>query len=222
MFSWDGQGALNHYLTDREIRTDRFLKEAHWTQNWGGPYEDYEPLITFARDHEMPVIALNPPRGLVRNVAKVGIAQARTDPAMAQWNMADETLVDDPDYRNKIFEQLRACHAGMPEDAYQRMYEASMFRDEGMAKTISEYSRRLPQGAGPIVSYTGSGHIQYKLPVPKRVQRRQSDPLREITVYLAAVDPSSTREIDELLQSAIADYVWITPLAAAAPSRRCF
>jgi uncharacterized iron-regulated protein len=221
MFSWDGQAALDRFLADPAVTKDSFLQEAHWKQNWGGAYEEYAPLISFARDHHLPVIALNPPRALVREVAKQGIAQAGTNPDMAKWGMQDERLVEDPDYRGKILQQLRACHGGMPDAAYQRMYEASVFRDEGMAKTISEYLQRLPKGAGPIVSYTGGGHIQYKLPVPNRVQRRQSAPLRQITVYLTGIDPGRTQDIQDLLQSSIADYVWLTPLSTRGPSRRC-
>ena len=221
MFSWDGQAALDRYLTDPAISKNSFLQDAHWKQNWGGNYEEYDPLINFARDHRLAVLALNPPRALVREIAKLGIAQAGTDPEMAKWGMRDEILVEDPDYHEKILQQLRACHGGMPDAAYQTMYEASVFRDEGMAKTISEYLRRLPKGAGPIVSYTGGGHIQYKLPVPNRVQRRQSAPLRQVTIYLAGIDPGRPQDIQDLLQSSIADYVWLTPLNPRGPSRRC-
>src|SRR5207237_3974012 len=46
MFSWDGQPGLDHYLSNPEMATDAFLGEAHWKQNWGGAYEEYEPLIS--------------------------------------------------------------------------------------------------------------------------------------------------------------------------------
>jgi hypothetical protein len=100
------------------------------------------------------------------------------------------------------------------------MYEASMFRDEGMAQTIARQLHGLPDGGGPIVSYTGAGHIQYRLPIPNRVARRVGDSLRQITVYLAALDPHG-HEVDELLGSSIADYIWLTPSSAHGPSRRC-
>ena len=134
MFSWDGQAALDHYLTNPEMATDAFLEEAHWKQNWGGTYEEYEPLIAFARDHRLSLIALNPPRSLVREVARDGIDKARTKPEMGQWAMRDEPLVEDPEYRDRILKQLHSCHDGLTNAAYERMYEASVFRDESMAK----------------------------------------------------------------------------------------
>src|SRR2546427_10973232 len=92
---------------------------------------------------------------------------------MLTWQMRDEALSDTPAYREIIVSQLRACHSGLTEEAYQRMYEAAVFRDEGMAKTISDYLNRRAPGIGPMVSYTGGRHIQYWLPGPKRDLRRQ-------------------------------------------------
>ena len=140
---------------------------------------------------------------------------------MAQWGMREETFVEDPEYRDKILKQLRSCHEELTDAAYERMYEASVFRDESMAKTIADELRGLPEGAGPIVSYTGGGHIQYRLPIPNRVSRRSGMSPRQITIYLAAVDPSQVQEINGLLRPAIADYVWLTPLSLHGPSRRC-
>jgi uncharacterized iron-regulated protein len=222
MFSWDGQPGLNHYLADTTLPKDEFLKEVHWKKNWGGSYADYEPLIGFAQQHHSPVVALNPPRDLVRKVAKHGFTEARNDPEMGRWRMRDETLVEDAPYREKIFTQIRACHRDMSEAAYQQMYEASVFRDEGMARTIVEQLRSLPDGAGPIVSYTGAGHIQYRLPIPNRVARRSGAAIRQVTVYLAAFDPARIQEIQDLLEQSIADYIWLTPLSTHGPTRRCF
>ncbi len=221
MFSWDGQTALDRYLSDPGMTREQFLQESRWEQNWGGAYADYEPLISFARDHHVPVVALNPPRPLVRRVASEGWTRAMTSPEIAGWGMHDQVKLDDPAYREVIFKQLRSCHDSLSEDAYQRMFEASVFRDEGMAKTISDYMGKLRPGQGPLVSYTGAGHIQYRLPIPNRVLRRQGTSLRQTTVYFTAFDPNRTEEILALVQEPIADYVWLTPLGAHGLPRRC-
>jgi hypothetical protein len=105
------------------------------------------------------------------------------------------------------------------------MYEASMFRDEAMAKTIVEALRMFQIGpgsqTGPILSYTGGGHIQYRLPVPKRVARRFSDGVRQLTVYLSSFQADRQDEIRELLKDSIADYLWLTPTGSQGPPRRC-
>ncbi|HZC68528.1 MAG TPA: ChaN family lipoprotein [Nitrospirales bacterium] len=221
MFGWDGQAGLDHYLAEPDMATDQFLQKAHWKENWGGAYNDYAPLIDFARSHHLPVLALNPPKSLVRLVAKEGFLRALKDPEMLRWQMRDEVLSDEPAYREVMVSQLRACHSGLSEEAYQRMYEAAMFRDEGMAKIISERLIHRAADVGPVVSYTGAGHIQYRLPVPNRVLRRLNGAIRQRTVYLTSYEPRREDEIRTLLQQSIADYVWLTPLSAHGTPRRC-
>ena len=164
MFGWDGQAALDQYIFGSEMNRQEFLEAVKWQQNWGGSYEDYEPLVRLAKVQHWAVDAMNPPKPLVRIVAKNGLAQAESDPMMAQWGMKDEAIVDDPIYRTRILEQLQACHGGGADSSYQTMYEASMVRDEGMAKTLVYRLNQIRSGsdtmAGPVVSYTGGGHIQ--------------------------------------------------------------
>ncbi len=229
MFGWDGQAALDRYLADKEWTRDSFLKESHWEQSWGGSFGDYEPLVALARAQGLPVLALNPPKQLVRLVAKQGLAQALADPEMERWGMKDETLVDEPAYRGMIVKPLRQCHGGLSDEAYQRMYEASMFRDEGMAKVIAGALRREHTGVvseanskpGPIVSYTGGGHIQYQLPVPNRVLRRRSGSVKQATIYLTSFEPGRAEELRGLMRESVADYLWLTPIGAQGAPKRC-
>lgn len=219
MFAWDSQPSLDRYVADRQFSTEEFLSESRWEHNWGGPFDDYSPLVTFAREQRITVLALNPPRALVRRVSRDGLTRALQDPEMARWGMQGESFVDDTAYRERIVGPLRRCHGGMPDDGYERMYEASLFRDEGMAKTIAGALQGAPAGR-PVVSYTGGGHIQYRVPVPNRVQRRIAS-ARQISIYLAAYDPRFADEVREALRDGIADYVWLTPLGAHGPPRRC-
>ena len=100
-----------------------------------------------------------------------------------------------------------------------------MVRDEGMAKTIAslvESLRGLAEpAAGPVVSYTGGGHIQYNLPVPQRVARRLSGVIRQSSIYMTSYDEERPEDLREMLESKIADYVWLTPVSPAGMPRRC-
>ena len=225
MFGWDGQAALDQYVSGLEINRQEFLEAVLWRQNWGGPFEDYEPLVRLAKEHHWAVDAMNPPKPLVRIVAKNGLAQAASDPMMAQWGMKDEAIVDDPIYRARILEQLQACHGKGDDSLYQTMLDASMFRDEGMAKTLVNRLNQIRSVsetmAGPLVSYTGAGHIQYNLPVPKRVARRLTGQVRQVSVYMTSFDVGRIEEFQDMLREKIADYLWLTPVSAKGPPRRC-
>ncbi len=105
------------------------------------------------------------------------------------------------------------------------MYEASMVRDEGMAKTLVARLRELRRdkigSRGMILSYTGGGHIQYNLPVPMRVARRLSDHVKQTSIYLISFDTSRTNEIQDLMREHVADYIWLTPMSEQGLPQRC-
>jgi uncharacterized iron-regulated protein len=225
MFGWESQPLLDRYVRDDDLTRQDFLSQVGWSQNWGGPFETYEPLVTFAKSEKRRLVALNPPKPLVRLVARKGLEQARREPDWARWNMQEEMIVDDTSYRQKIVEQLRACHGGASDEMYQTMYEASMVRDEGMAKTIATVVESLhthdDAAAGVVVSYTGGGHVQYNLPVPQRVARRLSGAVRQTSIYLTSYEAGRREDLREMVAGRIADYIWLTPVGVEGPPRRC-
>ena len=225
MFGWDGQAALDQYLLGSDLSRQEFLVAARWQQNWGGSYEEYEPLVLLAKEQHWTLDAMNPPKPLVRIVAKNGLGQAESDPMMAEWGMKDEVIVDDPIYRTRILQQLQACHGKRSDNLYQTMLEASMVRDEGMAKTLVRRLNQVRAGsdamAGPLVSYTGSGHIQFNLPVPKRVARRLANQVRQFSVYMTSFDVGRIEELQDMISEKIADYLWLTPISERGLPRRC-
>lgn len=225
MFGWDGQATLDQYVSGVEMNRQEFLENVRWRQNWGGPFEDYEPLVRLAQEHLWTMDAMNPPKSLVRIVAKNGLAQAESDPMMTEWGMKDEVIVDDPIYRLRILQQLQACHGKGDDNRYQTMLDASMFRDEGMAKTLVNRLNQIRSlndtMAGPLVSYTGAGHIQYNLPVPKRVARRLAIQVRQVSIYMTSFDSGRIEELQDMIREKAADYLWLTPVGAKGLPRRC-
>ncbi len=224
MFGWDGQQALDDYVTTSQPVTNEFLERVRWKQNWGGSFDDYAPLVTFARDRRLSVLAMNPPKPLIRRVVKLGLDQAKQEPEWAPWGILQENIVDDPAYRDRIVDQLRRCHGGT-EEHFQTMYEASMVRDEGMARTLvlrqEEFRRDNNASHRMIVSYTGGGHVQYSLPVPKRVARRLGGDVKQATIYMTSFEPSKTAAVRALMEEPIADYIWLTPMGKSPSSTPC-
>lgn len=225
MFGWDAQPVLDRYVGGAELSRQEFLSQVGWSQNWGGAFETYEPLVAFAKHERLGLVALNPPKSLVRLVAREGLDHAREEADWKRWKMQDETIVDDPLYRQRIFDQLRACHGGGSDDMYRTMYEASMVRDEGMARTVvalvESIRERSDALAGPVVSYTGGGHVQYNLPVANRVVRRLSGNVRQTSLYMTSYERGRQDDVREMLDGKIADYVWLTPVSGEGMPRRC-
>ena len=219
MLSWDGQPGLDRYMNNPEMTVPQFLEESRWKENWGGEFPDYQPLVDYARTYQLPLLGLNPPRSLVRLVATKGLTEALKAPELASWAMTKEAT-DDPEYESLIFEQITACHPKLPDHVYRRIFEASIIRDEGMATVIRTFLEKRPTHQTPLVSYTGGGHIQYGVPIPKRVKRMQPK-VKTVTMYLVAWDPSKEEEVRAELQNGIADYLWLTPLGPNGLQERC-
>jgi uncharacterized iron-regulated protein len=225
MFGWDGQPALDDYVLKDRLERSQFLEQVKWTQNWGGAFEDYEPLVAFARDRHLSILAMNPPRPLIRQIVKAGLEQVRQEQEWTRWGLDREEIVDDPAYRTRIIDQLQQCHGGGTKEQFRTMYEASMVRDEGMAKTLTAgldaKRREMSNSRSVMVSYTGAGHIQYGLPVPMRVARRLSGHVKQTTIYLTSFDQSRIEDIREMVREKIADYIWLTPMTQKGPPKRC-
>jgi uncharacterized iron-regulated protein len=66
------QASVNRYL-QRQLTEDQFLKEADWKRNWGFDYHLYRPLLLFAREHGIRVLALNAPLEIVMEVGRHGL-----------------------------------------------------------------------------------------------------------------------------------------------------
>ncbi len=224
MFGWDGQPALDGYVAANQPIASEFLEQVRWKQNWGGAFEDYAPLVTFARERRLSVRAMNPPKPLIRRVVKLGLDQARQEPEWAPWGILQEDIIDDPAYHERIVDQLRRCHGGS-EEHFRTMYEASMVRDEGMARTLvitqEEFRRENGDRRRMIVSYTGAGHVQFNLPVPKRVARRLGGDIKQATIYMTSFEPSKTADVQALMQESIADYIWLTPMGKSSSAKPC-
>jgi uncharacterized iron-regulated protein len=224
MFGWDGQPALDDYVTSVQPITNEFLEQVRWKQNWGGAFADYAPLVTFAKDRHLSVRAMNPPKPFIRRIVKFGLEQVKQDPEWTTLGMNGEEIVDDPAYRARIVDQLQRCHGGT-EEHFRTMYEASMVRDESMAKTLvirqEELRRERDGNRQLIVSYTGGGHIQYNLPVPKRVARRLRGDIKQTTIYMMSFESSRADDVRALMREGIADYIWLTPMGKPQSAQHC-
>jgi len=109
------------------------------------------------------------------------------------------------------------CHSGLTEEAYQRMYEPPCFGTKACQDDLrlSQPTRTRYWTGGQLHWWR---HIQYRLPVPNRVLRRQNGSLRQRTLYLMSYEPKRLDEIRTLLAQSIADYVWLTQSARRAPA----
>jgi uncharacterized iron-regulated protein len=142
------------------------LAKTEYYERWVYDYRLYQPILNYAREHGIPLIALNLPKEITRKVAEEGI-DALSEEQKAQIP-AD---IDDSDeiYRTRmkeIFEQ----HPHRAEQDFERFLQVQLLWDEGMAKRAADYLISNPEKK--MVVLAGIGHVANGYGIPDRVKRR--------------------------------------------------
>ncbi len=160
------QHVLDRYVAG-EIGERELLAESEYFERWRFDYRLYRPILRFAREKGIPLIALNVPRELTSRIASMGIKGLdEADRAMLPAKMER----DDPAYRSRI-EQVFNSHPGSTERNFEHFFEAQLLWDEGMAEQAARYLQAHPHQR--MVVLAGSGHLVYGQGIPKRLLRRE-------------------------------------------------
>lgn len=168
MFPRRLQGVLDRWVAG-QFSEEQFLEQAEWKKVWGFDARLYLPLFRFAREHKLPMLALNVERGLVKEISESGwsaIPEARRE---GVGQPAEPTA----HYRTAlkfVFEQHPKPKDGTPDEAtrFNRFVEAQILWDRAMAEGIASYRRDHPGTL--VVGILGSGHLRHGHGVPHQLQ----------------------------------------------------
>jgi uncharacterized iron-regulated protein len=158
------QDDLDDYIAGK-LDEKQMLRATGYYDNWGYDYRLYAPILRFAREQHIPLLALNVPSGLTSMISKFGIAGLTQD-----WKdqLPKEMGSADAKYRERLrtsFEQ----HEDKSAAAFERFVEAQLVWDEGMAERAAEYLKR--SAGNRLVVLAGSGHM-FADGIPERLKRR--------------------------------------------------
>ena len=205
MFQRPFQAALDDYIAGR-IPEPELVKRTEYTTRWRFDWELYAPILRFARQHQLPVVALNPPGDVVRTVARQGLEGLKDRDR--QWIPAPAEIRLEPEsYRERLRQLYDSFHHSQGNTAsFDRFFLAQVVWDETMAEQVAIALKQSPDSL--IVVLAGQGHILYRDGIPQRVARRVPQraqrPLRQVTVIL-------NPEADIPPTAAVADYFWSAP-----------
>lgn len=162
MFETDNQLVLDEYLQGR-IDETRLGKDVRLWSN----YRDYRPMIEYARQQKLPVIAANPPRRYVTLVTRRGMRALDSlskDAKAFLPPLPYDTLSGR--YRDKFMETMR----GAPESASRNIYYSQSLWDAGMSYSIYRF---LKKNKGKKVFHcVGKFHSDEKLGTAMQLQMR--------------------------------------------------
>lgn len=200
MFQRPYQNILDQYLAGK-ITEAQLVEQTEYEQRWGFPWEHYAPILRFAKLHQLPVLALNTPTEVTRQVARNGLESLKPED-FKYIPPLSEIKTDNADYR-KIAKDSYEQHsqAGHGNSAsFERFFTALVLWDETMAEKIAQFVKANPDYQ--VVVLAGKSHITYGHGIPSRVARRLDDKLIQRSV-LFAVPENISSEVGKA-----ADYLW--------------
>ncbi len=200
MFQRPYQGVLNRYLAG-QLSEQELVEQSQYEQRWGFPWEYYAPILRFAKEKHLPVLALNTPTEVTRQVAREGLESLT--PAQRQFIPPfSEIRTDNAEYRQLMlgaFKQHQAAGHGASAD-FERFFLAQVLWDETMAERIAQFLQANPDYQ--VVVLAGKGHINYGYGIPSRVARRLNKKhLVQCSILLNSSEVDSARQSHHLLEA---------------------
>jgi uncharacterized iron-regulated protein len=190
MMRKESQGALDLWTAGR-MEEERF--RLVFDQNWGmWPY--YRDIFLYAREAQVPLLALNLPRGITQQVARNGFASLTP-----QQSGELPTVRCDVDaaYQEFIRRSLGGhAHNG---NSFRNFCEAQMLWDSVMARTLLDFLEKNPGAV--VVVLAGSGHA-WKYGIPEQIRRLEEVGYRVLLPFVPnRIEPGriSVKEADYLL-----------------------
>jgi uncharacterized iron-regulated protein len=167
MFQQPFQSYLNAYVKG-EISEKELLRKTEYFDRWRFDYRLYRPILRFAREYRIPLVALNLEKEITEKVGKGGLDSLSPQ---ERARIPSDIDRDDQDYRKRIktvFEQ----HPRADEKDFERFLEVQLLWDEGMAERAARYLREHPEKT--LIVLAGTGHLEYGQGIPRRLLRRVS------------------------------------------------
>lgn len=166
MFNRDQQKILNDYLAGK-IGERYLIEEAPTWKNYRAAYR---PLIEYAKQHAIAVVAANAASDIVRCIGRRGadyIDQLEPDKRQA---VAEQAFADIPGYKDKFMGVMAGANHTANE-RLQRSYLAQLSRDNTMAESIARAYTETPNSI--IVHLSGTFHSEQSLGTVGALKRLQ-------------------------------------------------
>lgn len=159
------QQFLDDYVRG-DLSEQDMLRRTEYYDRWRYDYRLYAPILRYAREHEIPVIALNIPMELSRKVGRSGL-DSLDETERAQ--LPEEIDRTDKDYAQRL-KNIYNHHSGGQADDFDNFLTAQLVWDEGMAQAIADHLESHPEGH--MVVLAGRGHLAHGSGIPNRLTRR--------------------------------------------------
>jgi len=164
------QASLDDYISG-QISELEMLRGTQWYDRWRYDFRLYRPIFTYAKQHKIPLIALNVPKEITKRITKVGI-DGLNKKERAQL---PKTLDKSNSAYAKRLKDVFGKHSHTSSKQFDYFLEAQLAWDEGMAQTAANFLQNHLDYR--MVILAGGGHVINREGIPDRLERRiQSKP----------------------------------------------
>jgi uncharacterized iron-regulated protein len=199
MFHQPFQPVLDDYLAGN-IDEREFLEKSRYYHEWRYDYGLYKPIVDFLKEHNIPLLALNIPGDVSKQVARKGLESLD---AGQKIHLPEELDFSNAAYRDElkaVFDQ-HGSQTGI--EKFDYFLQAQILWDESMAARAARFLETHPNHK--LVILAGNGHLRFGHGIPQRLFRRSGAPYTNIVQ-------------DEGMQTGIADHVLLTSTVKGRPS----
>jgi len=174
-------------------------EETEYDERWGFDFSMYRPILEYARNQGIEVVALNAPRELAYAVAKDGLDSLSPERAatLPELDLANEQ-------HRALFDAEFDEDDHDAEEAVEQYYEAQVLWDETMGARVSETLDRA-DGPAKMIVFAGRVHVKRGLGIPDRAAKRGALPY---AVVLPVTDKELKAELKLPPQERSADFFW--------------
>ncbi len=176
MFQRRFQAVIDDYLAGK-IDEKLFLQKSEYFSRWGYDYKLYKPIMIYAKENNIPIIALNLEKEITKKISRAGLDSLSVE----DKKMIPKDLdFSDESYKKRLLDVFNDPEhlAAMPakyRPNLEYLYQAQILWDETMAESTASYLKSHPERI--MIVLAGNGHLEYFVGIPARVKRRVDIPM---------------------------------------------
>jgi uncharacterized iron-regulated protein len=192
---------------DGLLTEEGFLRLSRWYENWGYNWLYYRDIFMLARDHKVPMYAVNTPREVVSAVRKKGLANLSPEEAAHIPKDIDVDNADHMTFFKTTFEGNEGpVHGGgMGEDMWKNMISAQATWDATMGFNGVQALKQAGDPKAIMVILVGSGHVAYGLGIERQAKKWFDGPIATL-IPVSVGTPA--RGIERDTQASYANFTW--------------
>jgi len=175
-------------------------RDTEYDERWGFDFSMYRPILEYARNRGIEVVALNAPREVAYAVAKGGIDSLPAEQASAlpELDLGNEQ-------HRALFDSEFDTGEHAVGDGVDQYYEAQVVWDETMGSRVAETLDRA-DGPAKMIVFAGRVHVKRGLGIPDRAAKRGAVPY---AVVLPVTDKELKAELKLAREERSGDFFWV-------------